>query len=219
MKIGNHGMLEYCAVLTVLLLMSICDGNATTVREVSMDDMLQQSQLIFEGTVTAVEAGANSRANSQKRIHTYVTFEIKDVIKGEYPRNIITLRFLGGTVGDVTMRASDMRVPQQGEHGIYFVESLDRLQVNPLYGWSQGHFIVERDATGSGRVMTNRRLPVTGVMDSTPDGQMTPAKDRIQAISKGVSRDVAVGQEGKDTGGMTVDEFKKALRERMGRNR
>lgn len=214
MMTRNYVVLAF-TIMTILLLMPVSDGNATTVREVSMDDMLQQSQLIFEGTVTAVEA----RANSQKRIHTYVTFEIKDVIKGEYPRNIITLRFLGGTVGDVTMRASDMRVPQQGEHGIYFVESLDRLQVNPLYGWSQGHFIVERDATGSGRVMTNRRLPVTGVMDSTPDGQMTPAKDRIQAISKGVSRDVAVGQEGKDTGGMTVDEFKKALRERMGRNR
>ena len=74
--------------------MPISNGNAASVREVSMDEMLQQSQFVFEGTVTAIEA----RENSQKRIHTYVTFEIKDIIKGEYHSNIITLRFLGGTV-------------------------------------------------------------------------------------------------------------------------
>ena len=214
MKKRNHVILKHSAIWMALLLMPISYGNATSVREVSMDEMLQQSQFVFEGTVTAIEA----RENSQKRIHTYVTFEIKDIIKGEYHSNIITLRFLGGTVGDVTMTVSDMRLPQEGEHGIYFVESLERFQVNPLYGWSQGHFIVERDATGSERVMTNRRLPITGVMDYMPDEQMTPGKERIQALSKGVLRDLVVAQEGKDNRGMTVDEFKKVLHKRMGRN-
>jgi hypothetical protein len=172
--------------------------------------MLQQSQFVFEGTVTAIEA----RENSQKRIHTYVTFEIKDIIKGEYHSNIITLSFLGGTVGDVTMAVSDMRLPQEGEHGIYFVESLERLQVNPLYGWSQGHFIVERDVTGSERIMTNRRLPITAVMDKMQDAQMTPGKEPIQALSKGVVRDLVVAQDKK---GLTVDEFKRVLHERIGR--
>jgi hypothetical protein len=214
MKIRNHVILKYSAIWIALLLMPISYGNATSVREVSMDEMLQQSQFVFEGTATAVQA----KENSQKRIHTYVTFEIKDIIKGEYHSNFITLRFLGGTVGDVTMTVSDMRLPQQGEHGVYFVESLERLQVNPLYGWSQGHFIVERDATGSERVMTNRRLPITGVMDYMPDEQMTPAKEHMQALSKGVSRDIVVAQEGEGNRGMTVDEFKKVLHKRMGRN-
>ncbi|MBP1747385.1 MAG: uncharacterized protein H6Q54_2000, partial [Deltaproteobacteria bacterium] len=168
----------------------------------------------FEGTVTAIEA----RQNSQKRIHTYVTFEITDIIKGEYPSSIITLRFLGGTIDDVTMVVSDMRLPQEGEHGIYFVESLERFQVNPLYGWSQGHFIVERDGTGSDRVMTNRRLPVTGVIDSMSDEPTGLAKERMQALSRGVVRDLVVAQEGEDNKGMTVDEFKKVLHKRMGRN-
>jgi len=213
MKIGNHVILESRAILMALMLMPISYGNATSVREVSMDEMLQQSELVFEGTATAVEA----RVNSQKRIHTYVTFEIKDIIKGEYHSNI-TLRFLGGTVGDLTLAVTDMRLPQQGEHGIYFVESLERFQVNPLYGWSQGHFIVERDATGSERVMTNRRLPITGVMDYLPDEQMTPSKERIQVLSKGVLRDLVVAQEENDNRGITVDEFKKVLHKRMVRN-
>jgi hypothetical protein len=212
MRIGNYAISTF-AIMIALLLMSASDGNATSVREVSVDEMLRQSQFVFEGTVTAVEA----RENSQKRIHTYVTFEIKDIIKGAYHGNVITLRFLGGTVGDVTMAVSDMRLPQQLEHGIYFVESLERDQVNPLYGWSQGHFIVQRDAVGGERVMTNGRLPVTGVMDSMPDEQMTPTKDGTQALSRGVSRGVVVGHEEKGDVGLTVVEFKKVLHERMGR--
>jgi hypothetical protein len=211
MKIRNHVILKFIAIWMGLLLMPISNGDAASVREVSMDEMLQQSQFVFEGTVTAIEA----RENSQKRIHTYVTFEIKDIIKGEYHSNIITLSFLGGTVGDVTMAVSDMRLPQEGEHGIYFVESLERLQVNPLYGWSQGHFIVERDVTGTERVMTNRRLPITAVMDKMQDEQMAPGKERIQALSKGVVRDLVVAQDKK---GLTVDEFKRVLHERMGRS-
>jgi len=215
MKKRNHAILESRAILIVLLLMPISFGNATSVREVSMDEMLQQSQFVFEGTVAAIEA----RENSRKRIHTHVTFEITDIIKGEYRSNIITLRFLGGTVDDVTMVVSDMRLPQKGEHGIYFVESLERFQVNPLYGWSQGHFIVERDGTGSQRVMTNRKLPVTGVMGYMPDEQMTLGKERVQALSKGVLRDLVVAQEKEDNKAMTIDEFKSVLHKRMGRNR
>jgi hypothetical protein len=210
MKIKKYEILRFGAILMVLLLMSISHGNAASVLEVSMDEMLQQSQLVFEGTVTSIEA----RENSQKRIHTYVTFEIKDIIKGEYHSNIITLSFLGGTVGDVTMSVSDMRLPQEGEHGIYFVESLERLQVHPLYGWSQGHFIVERDVTGSERIMTNKRLPITAVMDTMQDEQMAPGREPMQALSKGVVRDLVVAQDEK---GLTIDEFKRVLHERIGR--
>ena len=214
MKERNNAILKFSAFYMLLCLMPISIGNATSVREVSMDELLQQSQFVFEGTVTAIEA----RQNSQKRIHTYVTFEITDIIKGEYPDNIITLRFLGGTVDDVTMVVSDMQLPQEGEHGIYFVESLERFQVNPLYGWSQGHFIVERDGTGSERVMTNRGLPVTGVMDYMSDEPKTPGKERMHDLSRGVVRDLVVAQEGEDNKAMTVDEFKKGLHKRMGRN-
>jgi len=214
MTTRNNIVLNCFAVLIILLLICISNGYASSVREVSMDEMLQQSQLVFEGTVTAVKG----RENSQKRIHTYVTFEVKDTIKGDYPGDTLTLRFLGGTVGDVTMKVSDMRLPQEGEHGIYFVESLERFQVNPLYGWSQGHFIVEYDDTGIRRIMTNRRLPVVGIRDYMLDGKITQGESRVPVLSKGVARDIIVAQERKDNKGMLVDEFKKVLYMRMGKS-
>jgi hypothetical protein len=211
MKLRPKAVLTNFVILITVVLFSISNGYASSVLEVSLDEMLQQSHLVFEGTATAI----NATEDSQKRIHTYVTFEINDIIKGEYPGNTITLRFLGGTVGGVTMTVSDMRLPEQGEHGIYFVESLERFQVNPLYGWSQGHFVVGRDNAGIGRVMTNRRLPVVGVTDLTPEERMIQGKERLQTLSKGVARDIVVGQEGKGSRGITVDEFKQVLHKRM----
>ncbi len=214
MKIRKYVTLQFVAVWVVMHLIPISYGNATSVREVSLNEMLQKSQLVFEGTVTAIEA----RENHQKRIHTYVTFAIKDIIKGEYHSSVITLRFLGGKIGDVTLAVGDMQVPQQGEHGIYFVESLEKFQTNPLYGWSQGHFIVERDAAGIERVMTNKRIPITGVIDNIPEEQTGTGKEGRQTLSKGVLRDLVVAEDGKDNMGLTMDEFKKVLHKRMGRN-
>lgn len=194
------------------LLLPISFGNAASVRQVDMDKMIQECRLVFEGRVTAVEA----RENSQKRIHTYVTFAIEEVIKGDYAEKSITLRFLGGTVGDVTMSVSDMQWPQMGEHGIYFVESLKRPQVHPFYGWSQGHFIVEPDAQGRGRVMTSGRQPVMEVLDDVPAEQKSSAGSQL-SHGNGVARGLAVAREKKDNVGLTTDEFKMNLYEKLWR--
>jgi hypothetical protein len=206
--------LKIRSLLACLFLISISYGHATSVRQISMDEMLHDCQFVFEGTVLTLEA----EENSQKRIHTYVTFEIQDIIKGEYSSNSITLSFLGGTVGDVTMGISDMKIPQVGERGIYFVESLERSQVHPLYGWSQGHFLVQPDDTGTDRVMTSNEQPVTEAMKDIPVEQMNASQGTVPLLSKGVARGITFAQKKNDNKGLTAEEFKKILREKMGMN-
>ena len=208
----HYKTLSLIAILVYLFLIPISYGHAASVRQVSMDEMLQQCQFVFEGKVSALEA----EENSQKRIHTYVTFEIQDIIKGEYSSDTITLSFLGGTVGDVTMGVSDMNVPQVGERGIYFVESLEKSQVHPLYGWSQGHFLVQPDDTGTDRVMTSSEQPVTGVMKDMSIEQMNSSQETALLLSKGVARGVTFALKDNDNKGLTPEEFKKILREKIG---
>lgn len=210
----RHKILSLIKILVYLFLIPISYGHASSVRQITIDEMLQQCQFVFEGTVLTLEA----EENSQKRIHTYVTFEIQDIIKGEYSSDTITLSFLGGTVGDVTMGVSDMKVPQVGEHGIYFVESLERSQVHPLYGWSQGHFLVQSDDTGIDRVMTNKEQPVTEVMKDTSVEQMNSSQVTVPSLSKGVARGVTLTPKDNDNKGLTAEEFKKILREKIGMN-
>ena len=208
MNTRKYEIIRVVAIWTILLSMHVSYGEASSVREVSMDEMLIASQFVFEGTVTAIEA----REDSQKRIHTYVTIEIEDVIKGEYRNNCITLSFLGGTVGGVTLRISDMQFPQEGEHGIYFVESLERVQVNPLYGWSQGHFIVRRDDTGCDRIMTSKGLPIIAVIDEMQGERKVLNREAMPSLSRGIARELVVS---KDKKALTMDEFKRILHERM----
>lgn len=201
-------------ILTYLILIPTSYGHSSGVRQVTMDEMLQQCQFVFEGMVLIRE----TEENSQKRIRTYVTFEVQDIIKGDYSSSTITLSFLGGTVDDVTMSVSDMKIPQVGERGIYFVESLERSQVHPLYGWSQGHFLVQPDDTGIDRVMTNNEQPVTDVMKDASVELMNSSQATVPLLSKGVARGVALALKDNDNKGLTAEEFKKILREKWGLN-
>ncbi len=207
----HHKTLSLIKILVYLFLIPISYGHAASVRQVTIDEMLQQCQFVFEGNVSFIE----SKKTSSKRIHTFVTYEIQEIIKGNYPNDTITLSFLGGTVGNVTMAVSDMQLPQVGEHGIYFVESLDRSQVHPLYGWSQGHFIVETDDTGTDRVMTSRKKSVIKVEFGMPVKPMTSNRPTSQALSNNFASGLTLAQEEKDTKGLTLVEFKEALHDRL----
>ena len=192
-------------------------GHAASVRQVSMDEMIQNSRLVFEGEVMFLE----SVETGPRRIHTYVTFRILDIIKGDYSQDTLILRFLGGTVGHVTMGVSDMVLPEPGERGIYFVESLEKMQVHPLYGWHQGHFLVKPDQTGTDRVFTRSRAPVTAVVRSWSAEQTEPGSESgteaVTPLSKGVASGIVAGRKGMEQNALTTGEFKRELKKIMGR--
>ena len=114
------------------------------------------------------------------------------------------------------MGVSDMKVPQVGERGIYFVESLERSQVHPLYGWSQGHFIVKTDETGVDRIMTSNEQPVTEVAKDMSVEQMNSRRETVLVLSSGVAKGVTLALKDNDNKGLMVEEFKNILREKMG---
>ena len=63
---------------------------------------------------------------------------------------------------------TDMRMPEIGESGIYFIETLGQQQVHPLIGWQQGHYRVIIDP------QTGRKMVV-----SDEDRQEAPAKSLL----------------------------------------
>lgn len=152
---------------------------ASTLIQTDMAEMTADAQLIFEGRVigTRVVGHPGSRA-----LRTVVTFEILDLIKGEYPQSQLDLSFTGGSRGDLQVRVSDMQIPRMGEEGIYFVEDINKRLVNPLYGWHQGHFLLQWGRQGQRRqVTTLNGQPVFGLQRGR------------QAIAAGISRGPALG--------------------------
>lgn len=151
-----------CAVVVamglVLMLNPARFANASTVLEVGVADLLEHCELIFEGEVTEVWSEPSPRG-----IHTWVRFEVRDVLSGPALGSSLVLRFLGGRVGDRIEEVAGLRIPERGERGFYFVESLRRFQVNPLYGWDQGRLRIVLDRAGQSRVVTADGWPVVGI--------------------------------------------------------
>lgn len=174
---------------------------ASTVRQVTMREMIERSELVFEGKVVKAESRLSP---DQSKINSYFTFEISEIIKGSYTGNTIQLSFLGGTAGDLFLIVSDMHMPELGERGIYFVESLQRRQVHPFYGWDQGHFLVIRDRDDIERVTTRNGRRVAA-LDA---GLITKAGGLSTGIAVGV---LAAG--GPSEKSLTPVEFKQKLRD------
>ena len=172
-----------------------------SVLAVSLEQLSTASQLIFEGEVVGKTSDFNA---NQTSIHTYVTFRVVDVVKGTYNQPEITLRFLGGTVGEIGLNVSDSTVPELGEAGIYFVESLERFQVNPLYGMDQGHFLV-LESNGQRFMTTRNRRVITGLFsDDQPP---------VEGLSNGIARGLSIDEAGGSVAGVTVFQFKQAVRQ------
>jgi hypothetical protein len=163
--------------------------------------MMDGSELVFEGQVVNVVSNLDLDGS---RIHTFVTFQISDLIKGSYFQPKIELSFLGGAVGGLILEISDMHLPVLGEKGIYFVETLQRRQVHPLYGWDQGHFVIKTDGEGILRVRTRNQFKIIGIGSARPS--------RIQISKDGIARGVIISEDPKERG-MSVSEFKARLRE------
>lgn len=180
---------------------------ATSVREVSLKEMLAQSELIFEGEVMRVEV---QETPTYHRPFTRIHFRVLDVIKGSWKHPTITLDFLGGESAGRRLEVTEMEYPALGEHGVYFVESLSRRQVHPLYGWSQGRFVTYADESGRLRIRTAGGQPVTRL-------EFEPAID--PHISRGIAKGVLTRQDALAHEALSLEDFKQQLRLHLGENR
>lgn len=201
-KLKKFGFLFQFVLL--LLIVSWQASQAAVIQQVGLEEMTKASEFVFEGRVISVESRFDPDGSS---IRTWVDFKILEVIKGKFLQRALRLSFLGGTVGDLTLKISDMEIPRLFETGIYFVETLQRRQVHPFYGWQQGHFLIIEDKAGIQRVMTQNRKPVTGIA--------LPLASSADGLSHGVASGLNVAED-ESAIGLTANEFKQALRQMIG---
>ena len=181
-------------------------SEASSVRSVSMDQMIDGSEVVFEGRVLGRRFVDDGDA---KHLRTCVRFEVLDVVKGPQLASPLELCFAGGrSKAGITRRISDLDLPAPGERGIYFVESLADRMFSPMLGWSQGRFLVDR----SGEMKTAGGQPVVALDASSDDAD---------GISNGVALGARVAQRGARGAAapMDVDAFKARVREIAGEGR
>ena len=98
----------------------LTSANATTVIPPTFEEMTDRADLVFAGKVLSSRSEWRS-VGTKRVIFTLVEYETQDVLKGHGIKSV-TLQFLGGTVGEVTMEVSGVTKFTVGERVILFVE-------------------------------------------------------------------------------------------------
>jgi hypothetical protein len=168
---------RYSLLLAAVLIASLNVARATTVIPPSFDQLVQQAEMIFQGTVTDIRSQWVGEG-AQRHIVSYITFNVEDGIKGDAGQSY-SIRMYGGTVGEDSMGISDAPIFKLGDREILFVEN-NGTQVIPLVGLMFGRFHVQRDQTGLEIVTRNAGEPIKNVaeigreMESAAPGTAEP---------------------------------------------
>ena len=131
---------------------------ATTVIPPTFDQLVNDAELIFQGTVRATNPRWVSYG-SDKYIVTDVTFRIEESIKG-LPGESYTIQMMGGTIDGETLEVDGPKF-KVGDRDILFVENNGR-QFVPLVGIMNGRFRVERDGATGAEVVKNNHGGAVG---------------------------------------------------------
>lgn len=163
---------------------------ATTVVPPTFDQLVQQAELIFQGTVTDVRSVWEGQG-AQRHIETYVTFQVGENVKSD-AGSAYTIRMLGGTVGEDSLVITDAPNFHVGDQEILFVEH-NYDQFVPLVGISHGRFHVQRDEETGRDVLINSEGEAVGDL----------AKIGREEQSAGAA------------GAMSPDQFKSAIKSQL----
>lgn len=132
-----------------------------------------------------------------------VVVRIDEVLKGNVTETSIALSFLGGELGPVRQYIDGSNVPDLGEEGVYFLEDPEKTLINPLYGWTQGHFVVK---PGDRTVHTASSEPVFDLKLASGPSKLEFAHAHASGVK--TQADPALGGHP-----LTVDEFKSRIRD------
>ncbi len=118
-------------------------AEATTLARMSVEQMSQVAQVIVRAR--CVE---NTTLWDAGEIWTLTSFEVEDVWRGSPPARI-TVRLLGGRVGNLTSNVSGVPRFRPGEEVVLFLERTRRGDFS-VVSWEQGTFRISREIA-SGR--------------------------------------------------------------------
>jgi hypothetical protein len=123
----------------------------------SDEQLTDLSSAVVAGKVTSVASGWDGSA-----IYTYITIDIRRVLRGAIAERQVVLKQAGGVVGDIGMEISGQARFRRGEEVLVFAEVRPRDRTLYTAALWQGKWTIQRDAA-SRREIAMRSDP------STPD--------------------------------------------------
>jgi hypothetical protein len=116
--------------------------DATTVRVLSLEEMVQSADRIFVGQCIAVE----SRRDEYNLPATYVTFQVLDPVKG-YLAKTVMIKLIGSS-GPGALKIADLPTFQEKETVLLFLYPTSRYGFTSPVGLQQGKWNVVKTSSG-----------------------------------------------------------------------
>jgi hypothetical protein len=128
--------------LGVLVVLMASATSATVLLALDVEDLAVMSPVVLVGEVNTVESGWNS---DRTKIHTRVQITPVEVMKGPSDLGTVTVKFLGGKVGDTVAHLPGVPRFEVGEKVLVFLEPREDKEGYLPVGFYQGKFKVFRD--------------------------------------------------------------------------
>lgn len=183
---------RFISLIVGVAVMSLASASpAITPIKRSFSELVSQAEFIVVGTISQMQ----SLRLPDGAIVTDLTLGILESMKGDtLPGSILTLRMLGGTVGDTQLLVAGAPQFRPGQTVLLFVRGNTR-EMFPFVGVQQGVFHVgPAEPPGAAHVLDWLGQPVTGIRDD----------------------EVLVDPGGAETTAISVDEFLREIQRRLG---
>jgi len=144
-------------------------AGATTVQKFTLQDLAKKSEAIVMAKV--VDQSSRQDA-SNKEIYTYITVSVLESVKGAKGEKSITIRQLGGTVGNLISVVPGMPTFKNGEEAVLFLSPKDQAGYPWVMGLQQGKYSIVTDDAGLKHV----RNELDGLKMLSPDGSVNESK-------------------------------------------
>jgi hypothetical protein len=166
-----------------VMVLSFSTVRATTVSPPTFEEMTDRAELIFVGKVVGSRSEWGT-AGGRRVIVTLVEFEKEEVLKGE-ARPFVTLKFLGGTVGDTTLEIAGTPTFKAGDRELLFVTG-NGVQFSPLVAVFHGRFGVRKDAASGREILlrhNGRALRDVAEIGMGPGEEFAPKRAKVVILA------------------------------------
>ena len=173
------------AAAVTLLMCSAASG--TTIRALSPADRVREAATVVRGTVLARTA---VWSDDKSRIYTDSVVWVDEVIAGQPAGPTITVRQIGGTIGDISMLVPGVARIRRGEEVVLFLRT-DGTRYY-LVGMAQGKYgirthhgrkVVSQDTSGLTLLRVRRAGPV-----GPPPGRGPLTLDALRRSTQSLAR-------------------------------
>jgi hypothetical protein len=158
-----------------LALLIAAPASTTVIQYLDVEQMSRIASVVAVGEVERVESSWN---DEQTKIYTRVTIRTTEVLKGERGLETVTLKLIGGRVGEHVARLPGTPVFEPGDRVLCFLEPREDQDGYLLIGMFQGLYRLD-ESTG-GDDLLYQDLPPQGV--SIIDNASHPAASQMVSL-------------------------------------